>query len=105
MWGASPRTFLKAFSGPRGRPDLKNALKKTKPDCLHVPSLLLPLHKSYEGTEKVHEGMAHAGIFPGFQIVKTKAQTHRKSVLDGCPVAGNRRENIETFSRMIMFLF
>ncbi len=25
MWGASPPTFLKAFPGPRGRPDLKNA--------------------------------------------------------------------------------
>jgi hypothetical protein len=25
MWGASPPPFLKAFPGPRGRPDLKNA--------------------------------------------------------------------------------
>ena len=28
MWGASPPTFLKAFPGPRGRPDLKNAPPK-----------------------------------------------------------------------------
>ena len=26
-WVASPPTFLKAFPGPRGRPDLKNATK------------------------------------------------------------------------------
>ncbi len=30
-------TFLKAFPGPRGRPDLKNAPKKVRPDCLQVP--------------------------------------------------------------------
>jgi hypothetical protein len=29
MWGASPPAFLRAFPGPRGRPDLKNALTKS----------------------------------------------------------------------------
>ncbi len=36
MWGASPLTFLKACPGPRGRPDLKNATHKIRPDCLPV---------------------------------------------------------------------
>ena len=36
--GAKPPTFLKAFPGPRGRPDLKIAPKKTWPDCFQVPS-------------------------------------------------------------------
>ncbi len=35
--GASPPAFLKAFPGPRGRPDLKNAPPKIRPDCLQVP--------------------------------------------------------------------
>ncbi len=40
--GAFLRTFLKAFPGPRGRPDLKNATKKSGqtafrcPRCVHV---------------------------------------------------------------------
>jgi hypothetical protein len=29
MWGAKPPTFLKAFKGPRDRPDLKNAPQKS----------------------------------------------------------------------------
>ncbi len=37
---AKPPTFLKAFPGPRGRPDLKNAPNKIRPDCLQVPSPL-----------------------------------------------------------------
>ncbi len=56
-WGASPPTFLRAFPGPRGRPDClqarlpdclqarlpdclqaKNAPQKIRPDCLQVPS-------------------------------------------------------------------
>ncbi len=37
MWGASHPTFWKAFPGPRGRPDLKNAPQQIRPDCLQVP--------------------------------------------------------------------
>ncbi len=29
--------ILKAFPGPRGRPDLKNATRKNRPGCLQVP--------------------------------------------------------------------
>ena len=34
----STSAFLKAFPGPRGRPDFKNAPKQIRPDCLQVPS-------------------------------------------------------------------
>ncbi len=37
MWGAKPPTYLKAFPGPRDRPDLKSAPPKIRPDCLQVP--------------------------------------------------------------------
>jgi hypothetical protein len=37
MWGASPPRFLRAFPGPRGRPDFKNAPQKIRPDCLQIP--------------------------------------------------------------------
>ncbi len=37
MWGAKPPTFRTVFPGPRGRPDLKNAPHKIRPDCLQVP--------------------------------------------------------------------
>ncbi len=40
MWGASLPTFLKAFPGLRGRPDLKNAPEQIWPDCLHVAGFL-----------------------------------------------------------------
>ena len=39
MWGASRPTFWKAFPGPRGRPDLKNAPQKVRPDCRQVPRI------------------------------------------------------------------
>ena len=39
--GAKPPAFLKAFPGPRGRPDLKKAPPKIRPDCRQVPSLIL----------------------------------------------------------------
>jgi hypothetical protein len=38
MRGASPPTFWRAFPGPRGRPDLKNAPQKIRPDCLQEPN-------------------------------------------------------------------
>ncbi len=37
--GGEAPTDLKASPGPRGRPDLKNAAKKIRPDCLQVPSI------------------------------------------------------------------
>jgi hypothetical protein len=40
MWGAKPSTFWKAFTGPRGRPGLKNAPQNFRPDCLQEASLL-----------------------------------------------------------------
>ena len=36
----SPPTFLRAFPGPRGRPDLKNAPQQIRPDCRQVPSII-----------------------------------------------------------------
>ncbi len=39
MWGAKPPTFLKAFPGPRGWPDLKNAPQEIRPDCLQVHNM------------------------------------------------------------------
>ncbi len=36
MWEAKPPTFWKAFRGPQGRPDFKNAPKQKRPDCLQV---------------------------------------------------------------------
>jgi hypothetical protein len=36
--GLCPPHFGKAFPGPRGRPDLKNASNKFRPDCFQVPS-------------------------------------------------------------------
>ncbi len=45
--GAKPPTFWKAFPGPRGRPNLKNASPKIRPDCLQVPGLLyLQMHQN-----------------------------------------------------------
>ncbi len=35
--GAKHPTFWKALPGPRGRPDLKNATPKIRPDCVQVP--------------------------------------------------------------------
>ncbi len=37
MWVAKPPTFLRAFPGPRGRPDLKNAPKKTGQTAFKYP--------------------------------------------------------------------
>ena len=39
MWGASPPSFLKAFAGPRGRPDLKNAPQKSGQTAFSYPVL------------------------------------------------------------------
>ena len=41
MRGAKPPTFWKAFPSPRGRPDLKNAPPKIRPDWLQVPRRML----------------------------------------------------------------
>ena len=35
--GAKPLTFLKAFPGPLGRPDLKKTPQQIRPDCLQAP--------------------------------------------------------------------
>ncbi len=63
-WGAKPPTFLGAFPGPRGRPDLKNAPKQIRPDCLQVPSwgLLQPTATQPTGRIK-HWVQKYAPIF------------------------------------------
>jgi hypothetical protein len=37
MWGVTPPTFLKAFPGPQGWPDLKNAPQKPGQAALRYP--------------------------------------------------------------------
>ncbi len=58
MWGALPPAFLKVFPGPRGRPDLKNAPLKIRPDCLQVPSSDVPPAYLGDLTEAGQAGQA-----------------------------------------------
>jgi hypothetical protein len=41
LWGAKPPTFLKAFPGPRGRPDLKNAPNKSGQTAFRYPVFIV----------------------------------------------------------------
>ncbi len=68
MWGAMPPTFLRAFPGPRGRPDLKNAPTKSGQTAFKYPG---------QGNGRAGWGAhAHGPAHAAFGMARQTSQPH-----------------------------
>ncbi len=80
MWGASPPTFLRALTGPRGRPDLKNAPKKSGQTAFRYP--VFPYTRGHQGVEDqrpfAHQlGVSRYRLLKGGAIQYSEVSVHK----------------------------
>ena len=79
----SPPPFLKAFPGPRGLPNHKNAAQQIRPDCIQVPSIKTEIYINFQIWFRSHlsSRLASNWLWHGDRI-KSLLQDRRAWCLD-----------------------